>query len=138
MKPQLFLMMLIGILSLGIATHICGNYCGPNWCNAQVLDERNCDDSAPVETHSLTGASCADSCCKMHDRCCGHGVRSTCNTEIVNCLSRCDPLSVTCTVDSIPVPAGGIWAAMGFVENWCCGSPCSAEELNATATKLED
>ena len=25
----------------------------------------------PPETHSITGPSCADSCCKQHDACCG-------------------------------------------------------------------
>ena len=75
-----------------VNARICGNYCGPNWCNAQVLDEAKCDDSVPVETHSVTGPSCADSCCKMHDKCCGHGERSTCNKAIVDCLGKCDKI----------------------------------------------
>jgi hypothetical protein len=27
------------------ALHICGNYCGPNWCNGMDLVEKNCDTS---------------------------------------------------------------------------------------------
>ena len=128
-KLTLSLFIFAFILANSFATHICGHYCGPNWCNNQVLSEANCDDSVQPETWSFTGASCADSCCKAHDTCCGHGVRATCNTEIVNCLSQCDPASVTCTLDGVPVPAGGIWAAMDMVESWCCGSPCTAAEI---------
>lgn len=64
-------------------------------------------------------------CCRDHDKCCGHGDRSTCNRMIVECLSACDKMSLTCTLDGVPVPAGGIEAAMDIVEDWCCGSPCS-------------
>lgn len=109
------------------ALHICGNYCGPTWCNGMVLDESECDDSSDPETHDLTGPSCADVCCRGHDICCGHEDRESCNKEIVNCLGQCDPLSVTCTIGPVPVPAGTIWAAMDFVEDWCCGSPCPGD-----------
>ena len=105
------------------AFHVCGNYCGPGWCNDKWINEKDCDDSVEPETHSTTGPSCADSCCRAHDKCCGHGDRSTCNTDISNCLSSCNPASLTCT-GAVPVPAGGIWAAMKLVESWCCGSPC--------------
>lgn len=47
-----------------------------------------------------------DLCCKAHDKCCGHGDRKVCNDDIVACLNNCDDLSVTCTRDDIPVPAG--------------------------------
>mmetsp|Transcript_80039 Transcript_80039/g.222658 ORF Transcript_80039/g.222658 Transcript_80039/m.222658 type:complete len:145 (+) Transcript_80039:73-507(+) len=105
--------------------HVCGNYCGPGWCDGTWLEEANCDDSVAPETHADTGASCADVCCRDHDKCCGHGDRSTCNRMIVECLSACDKMSLTCTLDGVPVPAGGIEAAMDIVEDWCCGSPCS-------------
>lgn len=45
----------------------------PGWCNEAYIDEQQCDDSSPVETWSTTGPSCADTCCKLHDTCCGHG-----------------------------------------------------------------
>ena len=47
-----------------------------------------------------------------------------CNKEIVSCLKKCDPLSLTCTLDYIPVPSGTIEIAMNIVEDWCCGRPC--------------
>jgi hypothetical protein len=119
------------------ALHVCGNYCGPSWCNAEAIDESKCDDSVDPETWSATGVSCADACCKSHDICCGHGDRTVCNTNLVDCLSNCNPLSATCTLHGVPVPAGGIEAAMGIVENWCCGSPCpgsaEAEAMAVTA-----
>ena len=102
---------------------VCGNYCGPGWCNGQWLHEENCDDSIAPETWTLSGPSCADQCCQAHDRCCGtsHGPWQDCNRQIVDCLGRCNPLSATCTLDGVPVPAGGIWAAMDLVEVL---SPC--------------
>ena len=115
------------------ATHICGNYCGPNWCNGMDLSEESCDESVPVETHSLTGPSCADSCCKMHDACCASDDRPSCNTRIVDCLSHCDPVSATCTRDGIPVPAGAIEAAMDIVESWCCGSKCPSSSSQGSS-----
>ena len=33
-------------------------------------------------------------------------------------------MSLTCTIDGIPIPAGEIEIAMNIVEKWCCGSPC--------------
>jgi len=112
------------------AFHVCGNYCGPGWCNGQWLGETDCDDSSPVETWSATGQSCADLCCKAHDTCCGHEPPyRDCNKKIVACLSACNPASLTCTLDDVPVPAGGIEAAMDIVEDWCCGSPCDDDAL---------
>mmetsp|Transcript_709 Transcript_709/g.830 ORF Transcript_709/g.830 Transcript_709/m.830 type:complete len:177 (-) Transcript_709:315-845(-) len=108
---------------------ICGHYCGPDWCNNQNLDEARCDQSMRPQTWLITGPSCADSCCRSHDRCCGHGAdRSICNREIVECLGRCNSRSLTCTRGSIPVPAGTIRAAMRIAINWCCGGPCPGRE----------
>tara|TARA_B100000287_G_C20571722_1_gene756812 strand:- start:73 stop:444 length:372 start_codon:yes stop_codon:yes gene_type:complete len=99
--------------------HICGSYCGPNWCNNKWLSEDKCDTSVEPEYHNLTGYSCADICCGQNKT-----NQKSCNKEIVNCLKKCNPLSLTCTLDFIPVPAGTIELAMDIVEDWCCGSPC--------------
>ena len=106
--------------------HVCGSYCGPNWCNNMWLSEDNCDTSIAPEYHKLTGYSCSDICCKHHDKCCGHqkNNKTLCNKEIVNCLKTCNPLSLTCTIDFIPIPSGAIELAMNIVEDWCCGEPC--------------
>ena len=107
--------------------HICGSYCGPNWCNNKWLSEDKCDTSVEPEYHTLLGYSCADTCCRNHDKCCGNGNKTElkkCNKEIVNCLSKCNSLSLTCTLNYIPVPSGTIELAMDIVEDWCCGSPC--------------
>lgn len=106
--------------------HVCGSYCGPNWCNNMWLAENKCNTTIDPEYHKLTGYSCADVCCKKHDKCCGQNKKNqkSCNKEIVDCLSKCNPLSLTCTLDFIPVPASTIEIAMDIVEDWCCGSPC--------------
>jgi len=106
--------------------HICGSYCGPNWCNNMWLSEEKCDTSVDPEYHNLTGYSCADVCCKHHDNCCGKNIdnKKFCNKIIVDCLKKCNPLSLTCTLDYIPIPKDTIEIAMDIIEDWCCGSPC--------------
>ena len=61
---------------------VCGNYCGPGWCNNNWIAEKNCDTSGPVQTTSF-GPSCADSCCQTHDSCCGSSDRTRCNTDVI-------------------------------------------------------
>ena len=110
--------------------HICGNYCGPHWCAGMDISESDCDDLMPPERWSLTGYSCADACCRQHDICCGHQVNTTaCNRIIVKCLHDCNPFSLTCTRDGVPVPASTIEIGMEIVEDWCCGAPCSPKNL---------
>jgi|TARA_B110000208_G_C11451159_1_gene314616 hypothetical protein len=128
------MLQLLASLTLGL--HICGSYCGPTWCDNAAIAETSCNDSYAPETHASTGPSCADSCCKLHDICCGHGTRSTCNTAIVNCLGECNAMSLTCTLHGVPVPAGGIRVAMNIVSSWCCGSPCSW--ANASDATMEE
>tara|TARA_B100001093_G_scaffold504906_1_gene561380 strand:- start:818 stop:1252 length:435 start_codon:yes stop_codon:yes gene_type:complete len=105
---------------------VCGAYCGPGWCNNKWLNENICDTSVEPEHHHITGISCADLCCKNHDKCCGQkkSMQHNCNNEIVNCLSKCNPLSLTCTFDDIPILASEIEFAMNIINNWCCGSKC--------------
>ena len=116
---------------------VCGNFCGPGWCNDGWYSEWDSDANhcgpnyGEAEISSITGEpSCADLCCRSHDECCAPGgtdlpATSGCNTELVNCLGNGNPLSAPCTNEGIPVPAGGIWAAMDLVEDWCCGHRCS-------------
>ncbi len=95
-----------------------GNYCGPNWCSGEVVDEKYC----PFQTPSVEG-SCADSCCKAHDHCCGTGDRSSCNRAIVRCLDSCGS-DGKCKRDGISVSPSLIADAMNLVSSWCCGSEC--------------
>ena len=105
---------------------VCGSYCGPGWCNDKWISEAKCDESTKPEYHFLTGYSCADLCCQKHDKCCGNqkNEQGDCNPKIVECLSQCNPLSLTCTNEGIPILAGEIEAAMDIVKGWCCGTPC--------------
>jgi hypothetical protein len=105
---------------------VCGSYCGPGWCNNMWLDEDKCDATFEPEHHKITGYSCEDSCCRLHDMCCGKGKinQKPCNSELVNCLSKCNPFSLTCTIDEIPIIPFTIKTAMNIIDDWCCGSPC--------------
>lgn len=132
----MFKTVLVFALNAAVATahpewtaHVCGAYCGPGWCNGKYLEENKCSGTHPVETHSLTGPSCADQCCQRHDMCCGHSKnRRPCNGDLENCLSKCNALSLTCTKDDVPVPAGAIWAAMKLFSGDCCSGPCTSAE----------
>ena len=105
--------------------HVCGNYCGPGWCNGKYIEEIHCDTSVPPQVDKLGNVSCADACCKAHDHCCGHEPPYTqCNTQIVDCLDKCAHFSMSCSLDGVGVPAGVVEAAMDIVEDWCCGGPC--------------
>ena len=86
------------------------------------LDELYCDESVPP-----AAGSCADSCCQIHDKCCGGDDRPVCNRAIVACLNNCiadNPDDKTCKLGVIPVKPQTIRDAMALVESWCCGSPC--------------
>jgi len=105
---------------------VCGNYCGAGWCNGKWLDEGLCDESTPPEFNN-NKYSCSDSCCKKHDNCCGQNksLQLSCNTQIVNCLRKCNQFSLTCTNRGIPIPAGIIKYSMSVIETWCCGTRCN-------------
>ena len=118
------------------ALDICGNFCGPNWC-----DGINTPECAEVkgaacvswlgnchETGS-TDQSCADACCKKHDSCCGSSDRRPCNKDIVSCLGQCGGISgdddlPSCKLGQLPIPIGGIEAGMALAPYDCCGTSC--------------
>eukprot|EP00931_Biecheleriopsis_adriatica_P049360 TRINITY_DN28559_c0_g1_i1.p1 TRINITY_DN28559_c0_g1~~TRINITY_DN28559_c0_g1_i1.p1 ORF type:complete len:244 (+),score=48.02 TRINITY_DN28559_c0_g1_i1:22-732(+) len=124
----------LGAASAGIIDgQICGNYCGPGWCNGEAIPEGKCDDSAKP-------TSSADSCCKLHDECCGHKEdQSSCNRELVACLSRLSPADMSCTRSGgfipfdVPVSPVIIEKTIGVVKDWCCGQPCPPESSNEVA-----
>ena len=124
---NLLLILLLFVKSIiSYEFRVCGNYCGPGWCNGIWLNEKYCNESVRPEYNTITGESCADSCCRSHDRCCGQekSKQIYCNKEIVNCLNTCDKFSLTCTNLGVPVPAEVIEVSMNIVHNWCCGTEC--------------
>ena len=83
MRPgsiQLHLLILLWVAAHGL--RICGNYCGPDWCNGMALPEQLCDTTVPPDSSVFI----ADMCCRQHDACCGHGDRRTCNAALIKCL----------------------------------------------------
>ncbi len=59
------------LVGSAVGLEICGNYCGPDWCDGQVIEE--CADvsgsgckpsSANCQEQGPTDGSCADACCK--------------------------------------------------------------------------
>ena len=98
------------------AFKVCGYYCGPGWCSDEVISEQSCVADGIWGIPSESG-SCADSCCRVHDYCCGSGLdRPACNDAIVSCIEDSDCYLSIC--------GALVWAAMKTIDNWCCGSPC--------------
>mmetsp|Transcript_7539 Transcript_7539/g.19120 ORF Transcript_7539/g.19120 Transcript_7539/m.19120 type:complete len:167 (-) Transcript_7539:98-598(-) len=118
------------------ALKVCGNYCGPGWCDGKFLPEDQCDEKVAPETSPFSGPSCSDSCCRDHDVCCGAGPghsKVSCNSDFVECLKHCGDLDMSCMNGYIPVPAGAIEKTMGVIEDWCCGEPCKKDEAEMVA-----
>lgn len=125
-----FTLICAGAIRGGLSIQVCGNYCGPGWCNGQQLSEGKCDESAEP-------TSPADACCLHHDRCCGQeNNQSSCNRLLIQCLSALQDDDQSC---QRPLPWGGpfappmkvspplIKAGIGMVKDWCCGQPCDEE-----------
>lgn len=125
MSSNVALFLFTAVLARSNALEVCGNYCGPAWCNGKNVNEEYCDDSSPP-------TSPADNCCRLHDICCGHQKdTSPCNKLIVECLSKLDKADVTCTrpalfpfAPEIPVVPPIIEQTMNIVQDWCCSKPC--------------
>ena len=122
---------------------ICGAYCGPNWCGSRIANEcssggKSCT-KAPDDCEELspTDGSCADSCCKTHDTCCGSDNRQPCNNNIIQCLKDCktkENYTKHCYHGIVPVPVDAILVAMELNPMDCCGTTCHDDEKELTAT----
>lgn len=104
----------------------CGNYCGTYYCDGGLDLTGTC--AFEREPSNLIG-SCLDECCKAHDQCCDvadHSLRSHCNTDVVECLKKCELTDATCLYGFLPVMQPFLRLTMGVVEGWCCNAPCPA------------
>lgn len=88
----------------------CGNYCGQGHCGGIRSTEQQC-------RFTVAATDCTDACCMSHDRCCGFGERSSCNSGIVSCISRCSRTMCGTLVRE----------AMSFVVRKCCSRDCEGE-----------
>jgi len=142
MRFSLAFSLFLTVITRSEAQRVCGNYCGPAWCDGKHLKEDYCDDSVKP-----TGP--ADACCRLHDFCCGHqNDTSSCNRMIIACLAKVDKADTTCTRPSPPVPVVGnilppvivppsvIEGAMSIAADWCCSHPCKAHSAAASQMDL--
>ena len=115
-------------------TRVCGNFCGPGWCDGKVEEEcaqvsssgASCEERGCSESGDTDG-SCADACCMQHDACCGSSDRRSCNKNIVACLDACPTGAGQkgCGWEiGISVAPSVIETAMNIVSTWCCGEQC--------------
>jgi hypothetical protein len=121
-----FVNMLVLFTTMVIVTEsvkICGNYCGPDWCASTVIDETACVKQKIWGSSS--DGSCIDSCCRLHDYCCGAGNRASCNSALAKCASSCHG---PC--------ADAVWAYMKFHSDFCCGTNCPTSMIKTLETLL--
>merc|ERR1711865_1195 len=120
----------------GVALKICGNFCGPRWCSAEVKHECSYENKTACvpnvtqcQPTGSTDGSCGDQCCKNHDACCGSSNRTVCNAGIISCLKACPSgpgsKGKTCMNGIIPVPVDVLLAGMEVDPFGCCGASCS-------------
>ena len=136
------------LVSSVCAVDICGNFCGPDWCDASDLEEcsgysagSSCDKaSTDCNETGPTDGSCADSCCKEHDSCCGSSDRRPCNNAIINCLKVCRETSGPhCYHGIVPVPVDAVLVAMELDPYGCCGTTCGgSESLRGSMPKVTE
>ena len=73
-----------------------GNFCGPNYCGGQKFKGAE----GPKCQWGVPPKDSLDSCCKLHDQCCGtpssRGVR--CNQEILSCIKKVKCTGLGCNV----------------------------------------
>ena len=73
-----------------------GNFCGPNYCGGQKFKGAE----GPKCQWGVPPKDSLDSCCKLHDQCCGtpssRGVR--CNQEILSCIKNVKCTGLGCNV----------------------------------------
>lgn len=99
-----------------------------DWCANKSIPESTCVQNGAWGISPEPG-SCADSCCRAHDYCCGKGTdRPACNKAIVNCIAGSGCYTSVC--------GALVWAALKAVNNWCCGSPCPTELIESIEQKL--
>ena len=128
------LIMLAG--TSGAALHICGNFCGPDWCDASSIEECSSWEHGSCQKSSTdcnetgtTDGSCADACCKVHDSCCGSSDRRTCNNNVINCLKVCEQTAGPhCYHGIVPVPVAVVLTAMELDPYSCCGTTCNTPD----------
>jgi len=95
---------------------VCGNYCGPGFCSGQQIATSQCLFEAEP-------TSCADACCREHDRCCDTEETGSCNREMVQCITACGA-GDTCDLNGIAIPNALVVGAMRLMSDWCCDKPC--------------
>ena len=73
-----------------------GNFCGPNYCGGQMFKGAE----GPKCQWGVAPKDSLDSCCKLHDQCCGSpNTRGTrCNQEILSCLKNAKCEGAKCKV----------------------------------------
>ena len=126
--------------------HICGAYCGPDWCGSRIVPEcsnysagSSCHKkSTDCQELSPNDGSCADSCCQSHDACCGSTDRRPCNNNIIQCLKNCKRQSNAsgCRHNNIDVPVEVILVAMELDPYGCCGTSCNGNEMTTVAKSV--
>ena len=93
---------------------IYGKYCGPGYCGGEKFKGAE----GPNCKWGVSPKDSLDSCCKVHDQCCGSpNTRSTsCNKEILSCIDK-----VKCEGSDCTIAQAAMKAAFTLAKNKVCG-----------------
>ena len=93
---------------------IYGNYCGPNYCGGQKFKGAE----GPNCRWGVAPKDSLDSCCKLHDQCCGtpSSRGKSCNKEILSCVKN-----AKCTGASCSLAQAAIKLTFTTLKNKVCG-----------------
>lgn len=141
-------MLALGVLpltQLPTEFRVCGNYCGPGWCNGARQDEVTC--AVQAGSSLVAASSCPDECCRTHDLCCGADATDLqCNRAIIACLDQCTIHGdeVCDTRDGLPINAQSVVAALRTVGGGICylpgagGIDISDDEFEFIANQIQN
>lgn len=104
-----------------------------------MVEGKACTPKQPICTETMpSDGSCADECCKAHDRCCGSADRTPCNDAIIRCLKDCRHGSAkSCHRGMVPVPVDVILAGSTAFEDLEPGRRCAPLSLRVPVVAVE-
>jgi septal ring factor EnvC (AmiA/AmiB activator) len=112
---------------------IYGNFCGPNYCGGEKFKGAE----GPNCRWGVSPKDSLDSCCKLHDQCCGNASSrgKHCNKEVLECAKKASCSGTSCTLAK-----AAITAAFTVGKNKVCGDflrKGSSKKPNTPPTSID-
>ena len=100
-----------------------GNYCGPNYCGGQKFKGAE----GPKCRWGVASKDSLDSCCKLHDQCCGTPQTrgANCNKEILSCVNNAKCNDAKCKLAQATMKL-----TFSALKNKVCGDVMGSKKKN--------